>query len=66
MHEIVEEYKLPHFHLVLDGTVALTKPLGGYFFVRVLNEYIRPMHPVRYTYVVNDLNISICLKTMKL
>lgn len=44
MHEIVEEYKLPHFHLVLDGTVALTKPLGGY--VSVLNEQTRQMQSV--------------------
>lgn len=58
MHEIVEEYKLPHFHLVLDGTIALTKPLGGYLSV------LRPMQDC--IYVVNDLNISICLKTMKL
>lgn len=58
---IVEEYKLPHFHLVLDGTVALTKTFRR---LSLHSERIYSADAIwtLNKYIVNDLNISIYFK----
>lgn len=60
-YTIVEEYKLPHFHLVLDGTIVLTKTFR-WLSLDSERTYSADAIWTLNKYMVNDLNISIYLK----